>query len=835
MAPTREYESSNDKFPMHYAARNGYILDIHELFDKGMSLNIRDSNNLTPLHYAAINGHLNVAKSLVAKNCDINIKAPDGSTSLLLAAQKSNKDIVGLLIDAGADIGGCNKQKWTLLHFACHKGWRDIVKTIVANKNNNFIRCKDIDVNVVKSKGTNDNVVRSKNIDVNVIKSKDTNDNVVRSKNIDVIVAKSKDINISTNKVIDVFIGTEKRNCSTNKTKNGAISKAINGVINKAENGATCESINGATCESINGATSKAINGATSKAMNGATSKAINGATSKAINGATSKDIDINAAMSRAIDIKIAASKAIDVTVARSKNIVLSKMININAVTSKGDTPLSLAVEKRHKEIVQLLVQGGADVQSPIKGDWTLLHYACCRGWTDLVKTLLDMKCDPNLKLKNGVTPAMLAADFKNMGVLNLLLEYGADKTCVSDNKWTLLHYAACRGLLEVVQTFVEDKFDIDVKTSSGSTPLLLAMDWHCMDIVQLLIDSGADVECCDMECGLLHYAAKRGNMDLVKLFVRRKLNLNVMTFNKLTPVLIAASHGQKDVVQLLVNHGADLTQYTSDGWNAFHYACRRGWVDIVKSMMNYESFNINVTTDAGETPLLLALRYRNADIVELLVQAGADIYCCDNNKWNLLHYASLVKWPPVVELIVKEKKININAKTSEGSTPLHIASYPLNRKNVELLLKAGADCNIKNNENKTPLYHSISHSSSPQVIDMFLNYGACIDSITYYKIWELTKFKDHFLRDVNLCTQAIVNKFDNEDLPKLYKIPGIREQLPSMKKLKLKHNKNIVWDIEKFVHYEIQSKGHCNVLDMRPSVLKMLSVKSIINYYHSI
>lgn len=118
--------------------------------------------------------------------------------------------------------------------------------------------------------------------------------------------------------------------------------------------------------------------------------------------------------------------------------------------------------------------------------------------------------------------------------------------------------------------------------------------------------------------------------------------------------------------------------------------------------------------------------------------------------------------------------------------------------------------------------------------VTYFLIHGFYFKTKDYAAISKNRLLKEGILKNTELCTLAVMNKFYNDDLPKMYGIPTVSERLPSIEKLKLLIRSKMAHSIEDSVQYEIQSKGYCNVMNVRPIVLSRLCIFTLVEHYYS-
>src|SRR5438034_1283268 len=117
-----------------------------------------------------------------------------------------------------------------------------------------------------------------------------------------------------------------------------------------------------------------------------------------------------------------------------------------------------------------------------------------------------------------------------------------------------------------------------------------------------------------------------------------------------------------------------------------FFDAIKAGELDKVKAMVSATPALVNARGDAGSA-VLVAVYHRHKEIVNLLVARGAELSLFDGcAAGELERVERFISQPP--DIVAGE----INAHSSDGWTPLHLAAFFGHAKIVELLLAHGAD-----------------------------------------------------------------------------------------------------------------------------------------------
>jgi ankyrin repeat protein len=209
-----------------------------------------------------------------------------------------------------------------------------------------------------------------------------------------------------------------------------------------------------------------------------------------------------------------------------------------------------------------------------------------------------------------------------------------------------------------------------------------------------------------------LHCAAKNGRMAMVKLLVENGAEVYTNPFSSYPPVIIAAWNKHDDIVGYFLNEIPEKAAGTNGLGVAINLAARQGWERLVKKHIEADRLSVHQRGWIGDTPLHWPAHNGYVEILELLIDAGADIEA-DEINWvggKPLHWASEHK-PESVAFLLKRGADVDSRNIKEGSKFLGFTPLIMNasQKNdcaevTELLLDAGADLNAKDHSGRTAL-----------------------------------------------------------------------------------------------------------------------------------
>ena len=437
--------------------------------------------------------------------------------------------------------------------------------------------------------------------------------------------------------------------------------------------------------------------------------------------------------------------------------------IHFKSVELHGWTALHSAVKEGYKDIAELLIQKGVDVNA---GPRTPLHEAAKRRSRDVAELLIQKGADVNAKDHVGGTPLYNAIQRRNLGMTQLLISKGADLNIKSNDGYTPLfwaafegfkgnkdvldvilakgdypntiHLAACKGDLDRVKTLIERGTDVNERDEFGCTPLHWAVAANSREVTDYLLDKGTDLNAkngrgrvpliyardvlmlerliskgADVQSrsAKLRMACASGDMGAAELLIRKGAAVN--GGGAITHLFRAAINGHTDIVELLINKGADIKVSMHDGATPLAMANRRGKTEVVNILRRH---------GALET-LHGAVASGDKEGVKRFVAQGADLNARNQNGQTPLHLSLMSRkaWNAVFLI---SQGADVNAKTNSGRTPLMLAAIRGWVYKAEVLIVQGADVNAKANKGETALSLA-KENGKTEIVELLRKYGA--------------------------------------------------------------------------------------------------------------
>ena len=240
------------------------------------------------------------------------------------------------------------------------------------------------------------------------------------------------------------------------------------------------------------------------------------------------------------------------------------------------------------------------------------------------------------------------------------------------------------------------------------------------------------------------------------------------------------------DCVTEAVKNGADVNAADKHSFTPLHTAILTPDAPpgVITELISHH--NINVQGYFNYSPLHLAVSEKRWDLVAVLVEHGADVNLCDGWK-NTSLLAALGKLDSTVDAQICMDVVgqltspeNVNVKDAEGRTPLRLVIWGKKWKLVAVLLQRGADVNVRDKLNNTPLHAAVKHSDAPLDVVAQLISSCNINSqdaegctalrlVIWDQKWDLVSLLLRHGADVNSISSGetpLLKAMDNSELP---------------------------------------------------------------------
>ena len=200
----------------------------------------------------------------------------------------------------------------------------------------------------------------------------------------------------------------------------------------------------------------------------------------------------------------------------------------------------------------------------------SLLYVAALKGNIEIIQTLLDCGADINCATSDGATPLHAAASAGHSEAIKTLLNNGANIDCTASDGATPLHFAAAKGHVEATETLLERRATVDRQTTGKRTPLHGAALLEDPLIIRVLIGHGAFVDHPDIDGATpLHAAALKGNVSAITTLIELRANFNHEAKYGVTPLLAAKFGGHASAVKFLMDAGGVFSKVDSEAETA--------------------------------------------------------------------------------------------------------------------------------------------------------------------------------------------------------------------------------------------------------------------------
>jgi ankyrin repeat protein len=304
--------------------------------------------------------------------------------------------------------------------------------------------------------------------------------------------------------------------------------------------------------------------------------------------------------------------------------------IEIDKIDHDGMTPLTIAIQNRSTDILDLLIDHAVThnvtekilQQKDVPASDTTWYYAARLGYVDILKKLLT---PVNFRVPHIKKPLHRATQSNRLDAVRMLLlsHSTADINAQDEASYTALCIAAADNFIHIAQTLLEYKADVNCITDNHETPLWFAAYSGYIDMVILLLAYNADPHIASHD-GVtpLHVALLHNHTSIARILIEHNANPNAVSekFDHISPLTLAITKNNHAACEMLLQNGADPNLSSAYEFNPLTLAIVSGKLAMVTLLLAYGA-NINHRSTMGETPLSIALINKDEYMIRLLLQ----------------------------------------------------------------------------------------------------------------------------------------------------------------------------------------------------------------------
>ncbi|KFB47636.1 AGAP001673-PA-like protein [Anopheles sinensis] len=312
------------------------------------------------------------------------------------------------------------------------------------------------------------------------------------------------------------------------------------------------------------------------------------------------------------------------------------------------------------------------------------------------------------------------------------------------EDGFTPLHLAVIQGNLQLVNLLLANGADVNALDNEGHSVVHWATVCGEVDALRAVLAAGADVSTPDINGGSpLHYAAQMCGANYEGKTARASAKLALEILNTLLnhpdttvevedkdgrqPLLWAASAGSAKAVLALIKAGAHVESADKDGLTALHCAASRGHTECIDSLINLCGAHTDQIDSNGCTALHYAVTLGHADATSLLLKLDADPNRQDRKGRTPAH-CGCAKGQMETVKILHAKKGNLWLRNAKGDLPVHDAASSGRRQLVQWLIQMKPKhINTTSNDGRTLLHIAAGHDNV-DLCKLLLELGADVN-----------------------------------------------------------------------------------------------------------
>jgi len=237
------------------------------------------------------------------------------------------------------------------------------------------------------------------------------------------------------------------------------------------------------------------------------------------------------------------------------KSLIESDISILESKQEHNMTPLMFAASEGNYELTKLLINKGADIHYTRPLGFSTIFMPSMFGHFEIVKLLVESGVDINIEDRWGRTALYVAINFGTKEIAEYLVEHGA-KIPVKD---FLLHHALAKGMTGIVEFMLENGANSTSFNDNDGTILHSAAKGNQATLVKEMIDMGLNIDLKN-RYGLapIHFASMYGNKAYIEMLIKYNADIDLKTNTGKTAYMLAYENNHQEVTEILKAAGAN-------------------------------------------------------------------------------------------------------------------------------------------------------------------------------------------------------------------------------------------------------------------------------------
>ncbi|XP_014782978.1 ankyrin repeat and death domain-containing protein 1A isoform X2 [Octopus bimaculoides] len=293
----------------------------------------------------------------------------------------------------------------------------------------------------------------------------------------------------------------------------------------------------------------------------------------------------------------------------------------------------------------------------------------------------------------------------------------------------TALHWAAAEGNIDIIQLLLDNGTDVELRDKYGMGAVHCAAWFGQLESLKALVNGGARTTVQTKQgMNILHCAAQNNHLNILTFIADslENFDVNQTERNDRTSLHLAADNGCIEAVLKLIAMKCDIHMKDKDGATALHLAAKKGNIDILKALLASGSISDDRDVD-GRTALHIASENGYTEVCDLLLEYGANPNAETLKEMTPLHLSANHGHTDVVAKLL-HFGCGVNAQNFQGNTALHLSAMGNHADTAKILVQAGCELDLPNYRLQTPL-HAAVESGLTEVVEVLLAGGASLDA----------------------------------------------------------------------------------------------------------